>query len=54
MEIRSRVSQNLKDFNIASFENSAAVKDQILAKAITTLVNQSSRISATMLALFKD
>ena len=54
MEIRSRVSQNLKDFNIASFENSAAVKDQILAKAITTLVNQSSRISAAMLVLFKD
>tara|TARA_B110000003_G_C16474489_1_gene467024 strand:+ start:64 stop:735 length:672 start_codon:yes stop_codon:yes gene_type:complete len=53
MEIRSRVSQSLKDFNIDNLDNPADVKDQILAKAITTLVNQSSRISTAILALIK-
>ena len=53
MEIRSRVSQSLKDFNIDNLENSAEVKEQILARAISTLVNQSSRISTAMLKLIK-
>ena len=53
MEIRLRVSQSLKGFNIDNLDNPADVKDQILAKAITTLVNQSSRISTAILALIK-
>ena len=53
MEIRSRVSQSLKDFNIDNLENSAEVKEQILARAISTLVNHSSRISTAILKLIK-